>query len=302
MSLVGTVVAFAAVKSDGSVVTWGRTAYGGDVTISSGVSIIYPNLYALVAAGPLNHTYGPEVTGTGSISFTKNKCSSCPAGTTNVAGDPIGADTYCDLDTSCGHNEFVNTNHQCEACSAGTYNDVGDVTVGTCDDAEKCLADYYVKLSYDSDSTKKYGTTACTSTSDCETKCDADSTCLGYTIDALTFSAENEVTSTLDGSIYGIDSGDIDGDGDIDIVGAGKNKIVWYENNGTQSFEAHDITTSVNNNRYGLKVVDLDGDGDLDVVNSDYSGDTLAWYENTDGQGTFSAQNHCQWCMGSGCN
>ena len=72
VSLFANFFAFAAVKSDGSVVTWGRTAYGGDVTISSGVSIIYPVAYAFVAVGPLNHTYGPEVTGTGSISFTKN--------------------------------------------------------------------------------------------------------------------------------------------------------------------------------------------------------------------------------------
>jgi len=35
---------------------------------------------------------------------------------------------------------------------------------------------------------------------------------------------------------------------------------------------------------------DLDGDGDLDVLSASALDDTIAWYENTDGQGSFGAQ------------
>ena len=39
-----------------------------------------------------------------------NTCVSCPAGTTNAAGDDAsGSDTTCDV-TTCGVNQFVSTN------------------------------------------------------------------------------------------------------------------------------------------------------------------------------------------------
>ena len=120
------------------------------------------------------------------LRVVNNDCVSCPQNTTNAAGDDIsGADTYCDLDTPCGHNQFVNTNHQCEACSAGSYNDPGDRSVGTCDDTEKCLVGQHVKLTYPSDNTKKYGGTSCSNSSDCQTKCTANSGCAGYTDDGF---------------------------------------------------------------------------------------------------------------------
>lgn len=34
---------------------------------------------------------------------------------------------------------------------------------------------------------------------------------------------------------------------------------------------------------------DIDNDGDQDVVAASYDGNRVTWYENTDGEGTFSA-------------
>jgi hypothetical protein len=36
---------------------------------------------------------------------------------------------------------------------------------------------------------------------------------------------------------------------------------------------------------------DIDGDGDMDVLSASANDDKIAWYENTDGAGTFGAQN-----------
>jgi hypothetical protein len=34
----------------------------------------------------------------------------------------------------------------------------------------------------------------------------------------------------------------------------------------------------------------MDGDGDMDVLSASWTDDKIAWYENTDGAGTFGAQ------------
>ena len=114
-------------------------------------------------------------------------CTSCPSGFTNVAGDdPAGAATTCDF-TPCAVNHFVEgSGHSrvCTACPNGEFSPGGEVT--SCSSIEYCSIDQKVAEVYTSDRTKKYGSTACTDNSDCETKCDADSSCLGYTSDKYT--------------------------------------------------------------------------------------------------------------------
>ena len=41
---------------------------------------------------------------------------------------------------------------------------------------------------------------------------------------------------------------------------------------------------------FSIYATDVDGDGDLDVLSTSYYDDKIAWYENTDGLGTFGAQ------------
>ena len=80
--------------------------------------------------------------------------------------------------------------------------------------------------------------------------------------------------------IYGIEVGDLDGDGDLDIVSASNMDatIAWYENDGAAnpSWTAADISTSAAGAR-DVKIADLDG-GDLDLVSA--HSHVIGWYEN----------------------
>ena len=78
-----------------------------------------------------------------------------------------------------------------------------------------------------------------------------------------------------------VETGDLDGDGDMDLVVADGTNLIWRENDGLGDFTSHTITTPATSptlNFNSLQVVDLDGDGDNDLAA--VSGDALAWYEN----------------------
>jgi hypothetical protein len=83
-------------------------------------------------------------------------------------------------------------------------------------------------------------------------------------------------------TIEEIDTGDIDGDGDLDIFAASfeSNRVVWFENLGDGTFgPAQPVATGVPN-VVSLTVADVDRDGDVDVLAASQTGNTVAWYEN----------------------
>ncbi|MBG44083.1 MAG: hypothetical protein CL530_08945 [Aequorivita sp.] len=100
----------------------------------------------------------------------------------------------------------------------------------------------------------------------------------------------------IDDVIYGIMSiyySDIDGDGDVDILSSslGDDMVVWYENtDGEGTFGPRNVITDTCLSPYLIRTMDADQDGDMDVFVSDYSADTVSWYVNTDGLGTFGAE------------
>lgn len=83
-------------------------------------------------------------------------------------------------------------------------------------------------------------------------------------------------------------TGDIDGDGDNDVVGAAQSGgFVWWENDdgsGT-SWTSHTISLAIAGAIAGYPV-DMDSDGDLDVLGAAIGADDVVWFENADGVGT----------------
>ncbi len=98
--------------------------------------------------------------------------------------------------------------------------------------------------------------------------------------------------------IVGMDFGDVDLDGDDDLIAANRTpgKVVWYPNAGNGQFSSPRCVSAEFRNVGDLALSDLDMDGDLDVVGANENFDQfypaikqLCWYEN---QGTLFPRQH----------
>ncbi len=82
-------------------------------------------------------------------------------------------------------------------------------------------------------------------------------------------------------------SGDIDNDGDNDIVGAsdeGGSEISWWENkDGKGTTWAKHVVDNNFNAACSVYLIDIDNDGDKDIVGTAYFGNEVAWFENGNG-------------------
>jgi hypothetical protein len=102
-----------------------------------------------------------------------------------------------------------------------------------------------------------------------------------------------EESPRIEGMVY---AGDIDNDGDIDLICrtsdyvmveaesfTDKFKLIWLENDGTGYFTSHFIGASLRNS-WRIKLHDIDGDGDLDVFQPNRRWHTygLFLYRNTE--------------------
>ena len=107
-----------------------------------------------------------------------------------------------------------------------------------------------------------------------------------------TFGPQRVITTEADDA-RSVFAADLDGDGDIDVLSASRNdnKIAWYENtDGDGSFGPQRVITTNAADAFSVFATDLDGDGDADVLSASPDDDKIAWYENTDGEGTFGPQ------------
>jgi hypothetical protein len=98
---------------------------------------------------------------------------------------------------------------------------------------------------------------------------------------------EHTLTTDFDGA-HSVFAEDIDGDGDIDVVGAAilAHTISWWENDGDQNFTAH----AVDEDFYSARLViaaDVNSDGEMDILGAAHVSDEITWWEN-DGDENFT--------------
>jgi Ca2+-binding RTX toxin-like protein/6-phosphogluconolactonase (cycloisomerase 2 family) len=102
------------------------------------------------------------------------------------------------------------------------------------------------------------------------------------------FSRQSTISVSL--VTHTLASGDLDGDGDLDLLAASDadDSVLWYRNNGTGSFTVGPIISDSEGAERVL-AVDMDADGDLDVLTTSRLDDTVGWYSNN-GSGVFGGR------------
>ncbi|MGC6488149.1 MAG: FG-GAP repeat domain-containing protein [Planctomycetota bacterium] len=106
------------------------------------------------------------------------------------------------------------------------------------------------------------------------------------------FRAEQVITTAADAAVS-VYAADLDGDGDLDVLSASNfdDTIAWFANtDGLGSFGPRQVVTTAADGAIEVYAADVDGDGDMDALSASLFDGKIAWYENTDGLGSFGPQ------------
>jgi hypothetical protein len=94
----------------------------------------------------------------------------------------------------------------------------------------------------------------------------------------------------------GISAGDMDNDGDLDMIASDDGVISWYENtDGLGSFSFKQTKSATLDDTFSIIPYDMDNDGDLDILYSSINqvaSSEISWVENADGLGNFTDEHN----------
>jgi hypothetical protein len=98
---------------------------------------------------------------------------------------------------------------------------------------------------------------------------------------------ERTITTTADGAAA-LALADVNGDGRPDLLAASEldDTVACYRNSGGVGlFRGEIVISDLADGARGVAAADIDGDGDTDALSASGASGTIAWHENTDGQG-----------------
>jgi hypothetical protein len=94
-----------------------------------------------------------------------------------------------------------------------------------------------------------------------------------------------EIVTSLADLAFCVRTGDLDGDGDPDVISASPNddKVAWYENRldePSADFGPQQVVSVVPDRPHAVFAADFDRDGDQDLLSASENDGRVAWYEN----------------------